>query len=48
MAVLHDEETSALERKCFHMYEESGRYKVLVKVADIFWNDTNKLLEVKT
>jgi len=38
----------ALETKCFHMYEESRRYKILVKVVDIVGNDTNKLLEVKT
>ena len=37
----------ALERKYLHMYEELERYKGLVKVVDIFGNDTNKLLEVK-
>lgn len=37
----------ALEMKCSHTYEEPGKYQVLVKVVDIFGNDTNKLLEVK-
>jgi len=37
----------ALETKCSHTYEKVGRYQVLVKVVDIFGNDTNKLLEVK-
>jgi len=31
-----------------HSYEKTGKYQVLVKVVDIFGNDTNKLLEVKT
>ena len=30
-----------------HTYEERGAYKVLVKVVDIFGNDTTKLLEVR-
>lgn len=29
------------------VYEEPGKYQVLVKVMDIFGNDTNKLLEVQ-
>jgi adenine-specific DNA-methyltransferase len=36
-----------LEVKCSHTYKQSGKYRVLVKVIDIFGNDTNKLLEVK-
>ena len=32
--------------KCSHTYEEPGKYQVLVKVVDIFGNDTNKLLPV--
>lgn len=35
-----------LETSCAHDYEESGTKKVLVKVIDVFGNDTNKLLEV--
>ena len=31
----------------WHDYKRSGRYKVLVKVFDIFGNDTTHLLEVK-
>ena len=30
-----------------HDYPEPGEYNVLVKVIDIFGNDTTKLLEVK-
>ena len=37
----------ALETKCSHTYENAGRYQALVKVVDIFGNDTNKLIEVK-
>jgi DNA modification methylase len=37
----------ALEMKCSHTYEDSGAYRVLVKVVDIFGNDTNKLLEIE-
>jgi DNA modification methylase len=37
----------SLETKCSHIYENAGKYLVLVKVVDIFGNDTNKLIEVK-
>jgi len=37
----------SLEKKCSYSYEQSGKYQVLVKVVDIFGNDTNKLLEVE-
>jgi len=36
-----------LEKKCSYSYEDSGKYQVLVKVVDIFGNDTNRLLEVE-
>lgn len=36
-----------LEIDCHHTYEKPGKYQVLVKVVDIFGNDTNKLLEIK-
>ena len=36
-----------LSTKATHTYEKSGAYKVLVKVVDIFGNDTTKLLEIK-
>lgn len=36
-----------LETKCSHTYEKTGKYQVLVKVVDIFGNDTNKLIEMK-
>lgn len=35
-----------LDTKCKHTYKKSGRYKILVKVIDIFGNDTNKLIDV--
>jgi len=37
----------SLETKCSHIYEKAGKYQVLVKVVDIFGNDTNKMLEVE-
>jgi adenine-specific DNA-methyltransferase len=36
-----------LETKCSYTYEKPGMYQVLVKVVDIFGDDTNKLVEVK-
>ena len=30
-----------------HTYEDPGEYSILVKVVDIFGNDTNKLIKVK-
>ncbi len=30
-----------------HVYQEPGKYRILVKVIDIFGNDTTQLLEVK-
>uniref|UniRef100_A0A7C4EST5 PKD domain-containing protein n=1 Tax=Desulfomonile tiedjei TaxID=2358 RepID=A0A7C4EST5_9BACT len=36
-----------LETKATHTYEQPGRYKVLVKVVDIFGNDTTKMVEVE-
>ncbi len=35
-----------LELAAHYDYEKNGKYKVLVKVVDIFGNDTNKLMEV--
>jgi len=35
-----------LETKATSTYEQAGKYKVLVKVVDVFGNDTTKLLEV--
>ena len=29
-----------------HTYKEKGRYKLMVKVVDVFGNDTNKIVEV--
>lgn len=36
-----------LEGKCKYPYDSEGEYQVLVKVVDIFGNDTNKLLKIK-
>jgi len=36
-----------LETKASHTYEQPGTYKVLVKVVDIFGNDTTKMVEVE-
>jgi len=36
-----------LETKATHTYEQPGTYKVLVKVVDIFGNDTTKMVEVR-
>jgi hypothetical protein len=30
-----------------HTYEQKGKYKIAVKVIDIFGNDTTKVVEVK-
>ncbi|MEW6409982.1 MAG: site-specific DNA-methyltransferase [Nitrospirota bacterium] len=37
----------SLETKCYHTYERTGKYQVLVKVVDIFGNDTNKLISLE-
>jgi len=36
-----------LDTKVRKTYSEAGDYKVLIKVIDIFGNDTNKLLKVR-
>jgi len=35
-----------VEYKAEYEYEAKGDYKIMVKVVDIFGNDTNKLLKV--
>jgi len=30
------------------LYEEAGEYQIMVKVVDVFGNDTNKVVEVMT
>ncbi|MEM3830571.1 MAG: hypothetical protein QXP36_15395, partial [Conexivisphaerales archaeon] len=30
-----------------HQYDETGKYLIMVKVIDVFGNDTNKVLEVE-
>ena len=37
-----------LEIKCSYAYEKAEKCQVLVKVVDIFGNDTNKILQIKT
>jgi len=36
-----------LETEATHTYDQPGTYKVLVKVVDIFGNDTTKLVEAE-
>jgi len=36
-----------VEYEAIHKYEESGECKIMVKVVDVFGNDTNKVLKVK-
>jgi adenine-specific DNA-methyltransferase len=36
-----------LETQATHTYEQPGTYKVLVKVVDIFGNDTTKMVEIQ-
>ncbi|NMC61163.1 MAG: hypothetical protein GYA51_17540 [Candidatus Methanofastidiosa archaeon] len=30
-----------------HKYDEAGEYHIMVKVVDVFGNDTNKILKVR-
>jgi adenine-specific DNA-methyltransferase len=30
-----------------HKYEEQGEYQIMVKVVDVFGNDTNKVIKLK-
>jgi len=36
-----------LETSLSHTYENSGEYAILIKVVDIFGNDTNKLMKIQ-
>lgn len=36
-----------VDYKARHKYEEKGEYQIMVKVVDVFGNDTNKVLRVK-
>ena len=36
-----------LETSLSHVYENPGEYSILIKVVDIFGNDTNKLVKIK-
>lgn len=36
-----------VEYEAHHKYEEVGEYQIMVKVVDVFGNDTNKVLKVK-
>lgn len=35
-----------VEYEAIHKYEETGEYQIMVKVVDVFGNDTNKVLKV--
>ena len=45
--LLRDRKNPKLETKAVHAYDEPGAHKVLVKVVDIFGNDTTKMLEAR-
>jgi len=30
-----------------HIYEEAGEYEIMVKVVDVFGNDTNKVIKLR-
>lgn len=36
-----------VEYEARHRYEDAGEYKIMVKVIDVFGNDTNKILKVR-
>ncbi|MCX8014568.1 MAG: site-specific DNA-methyltransferase, partial [candidate division WOR-3 bacterium] len=36
-----------VEYKAEHTYDEKGEYQIMVKVVDVFGNDTNKVIKVK-
>ncbi len=36
-----------VEYEAKHKYEDAGEYQIMVKVVDVFGNDTNKVLKVK-
>ncbi|MBT9146266.1 MAG: hypothetical protein DDT42_02148 [candidate division WS2 bacterium] len=31
-----------------HTYDEPGEYQIMVKVVDVFGNDTNKIIGIST
>jgi len=36
-----------IELEANHAYKEKGKHKIMVKVVDVFGNDTNKIVEVE-
>nr|QNO56378.1 hypothetical protein JCABFCCD_00019 [Methanosarcinales archaeon ANME-1 ERB7] len=53
-ATFHNQRRSFRENKnpeadyeATHKYEESREYQIMVKVVDVFENDTNKVITVK-
>ena len=36
-----------VDYEAMHKYEEAGEYQIVVKVVDVFGNDTNKVLKMK-
>jgi len=36
-----------VEYRVKHKYENTGEYQIMVKVIDVFGNDTNKIIKVK-
>jgi len=36
-----------VDYQAIHKYDETGEYEIMVKVVDVFGNDTNKILKVE-
>jgi len=36
-----------LDYEAKHSYPEPGEYQIMVKVVDVFGNDTNKVIKIK-
>jgi adenine-specific DNA-methyltransferase len=41
------EEMEKVDYEARHLYKDGGEYQIMVKVVDVFGNDTNKVPEVR-
>jgi adenine-specific DNA-methyltransferase len=48
MAEFRVKKNPRVEYDAMHKYDGSGEYPIMVKVVDVFGNDTNKVLKVST
>jgi adenine-specific DNA-methyltransferase len=39
--------SSRVDYQAKHKYKDAGEYQIMVKVVDVFGNDTNKVLKVR-